>query len=182
MIKGGSVATNSYNSPRKAISKLLPHNRGSRIIPIPALNSNGDLPVGIHRATLSEVGAVFGGPSWERETVFRRLQRIHEIAVRTRHLARFVVFGSFVTGSATPNDVDVFMVFDDSFDAAACDAEALLLLEHSTADAHFGASVFWLRRPAAFGGEQATIEFWQTKRDGEQRGIVEIVEDFDDHQ
>ncbi len=49
-----------------------------------------------------------------------------------------------------------------------------------TADAHFGASVFWLRRPAAFGGEQATIEFWQTRRDGRLRGIVEIVENDDD--
>ena len=33
-----------------------------------------------------------------------------------------------------------------------------------------------VRRPAAFGGEQATIEFWQTKRDGGRRGIVEIGE------
>jgi hypothetical protein len=27
---------------------------------------------------------------------------------------------------------------------------------------------------AAFGGEQAAVEFWQTKRDGGLRGIVEI--------
>lgn len=87
-----------------------------------------------------------------------------------------MVFGSFVTDKPSPNDVDVFLVFDESFDAAQCDAEALLLLDHANADSHFGASVFWLRRPAAFGGEQATIEFWQTKRDGEKRGIVEIVE------
>ena len=60
--------------------------------------------------------------------------------------------------------------------AHACDAETLLLLDHATADAHFNASVFWLRRPAAFGGEQATIEFWQTRRDGGLRGILEIVE------
>jgi len=60
--------------------------------------------------------------------------------------------------------------------AHACDAETLLLLDHATADAHFNASVFWLRRPAAFGGEQATIEFWQTRRDGGLRRILEIVE------
>ncbi|MCB9874729.1 MAG: hypothetical protein H6821_11180 [Planctomycetaceae bacterium] len=68
------------------------------------------------------------------------------------------------------------MVFDDTFDASASDAEASLLLDHAAADTLFGASVFWLRRPAAFGGEQATIEFWQTKRDGLKRGIIEIVE------
>jgi len=36
--------------------------------------------------------------------------------------------------------------------------------------------------PAAFGGEQATIEFWQTKRDGGRRGIVEIVENSGDQE
>jgi hypothetical protein len=91
-----------------------------------------------------------------------------------------VVYGSFVTSKPNPIDVDVFMVFDDAFDASAYGTEVALLLDHAAADAHFGASVFWLRRPAAFGGEQATIEFWQTKRDGGQRGIVEIVERDDD--
>lgn len=140
------------------------------------MNSGGDLPEGIHAATLRDVSAAFGSSGRERELLFQRLERIHRIATDTGHLVRFVVYGSFVTSKLIPNDVDVFMVFDDSFEASACDAEALLLLDHAVADAHFGASVFWLRRPAAFGGEQATIEFWQTKRDGGRRGIVEIVE------
>lgn len=138
------------------------------------MNSDGDLPTGIHTSTLREIAVAFGLSNRERTLLFQRLERIHRIASGTGHLARFVVFGSFVTSKPIPNDVDVFMVFDDTFDASLCDAEALLLLDHATADAHFGASVFWLRRPAAFGGEQATIEFWQTKRDGTRRGIVEI--------
>ena len=91
-----------------------------------------------------------------------------------------ILYGSFVTAKTEPNDIDVFLVFDDDFDASQCDSEALLLLDHATADSHFGASVFWLRRPAAFGGEQATIEFWQIRRDGALRGIIEIVENVDD--
>ncbi|HEX7376404.1 MAG TPA: hypothetical protein VF278_04795 [Pirellulales bacterium] len=39
------------------------------------------------------------------------------------------------------------------------------------------ASVFWTRRFAAVGGEQAMIEFWQVRRDGGKRGIIEIVEE-----
>lgn len=92
------------------------------------------------------------------------------------------MFGSFVTNNPTPNDVDVFIVFDETLDASMCDAETLLLLDHAAADANYGASVFWLRRPAAFGGEQATIEFWQTKRDGNRRGIVEILENANDQE
>lgn len=113
----------------------------------------------MHASTLGELAAAFGCTSRERQILFERIARIHRVAAATRHLARFVVFGSFVSEKPDPNDVDIFMVFDDA-----------------TADAYFGASVFWLRRPAAFGGEQATVEFWQTKRDGSRRGIVEIVE------
>ena len=50
-----------------------------------------------------------------RILMFQRLERIFAVAERTRHLARFVIYGSFVTDKIDPNDVDVFMVFDDDF-------------------------------------------------------------------
>lgn len=51
----------------------------------------------------------------------------------------------------------------------------LLFADHGTAQNHFGASDFWMRRMAAIGGDQAAIEDWQIKRDGTKRGIVEIT-------
>ena len=89
--------------------------------------------------------------------------------------AGFVVFGSFVTTKPEPNDVDVFLLMPDSFDADRVTGEARLLFDHAVAQAHFGASVFWLRRLAALGGEEAAVADWQIKRDGSLRGIVEIV-------
>ena len=38
-----------------------------------------------------------------------------------------------------------------------------------------GASIFWLRRMAALDGEEAAIEHWQIKRDGQKRGIEEVL-------
>jgi hypothetical protein len=38
-----------------------------------------------------------------------------------------------------------------------------------------GASIFWVRRMAAFGGEDNAAAFWQGKRNGERRGIVEVI-------
>ena len=35
--------------------------------------------------------------------------------------------------------------------------------------------MFWLRRLAAFGGEEQVIAGWQIKRDGTFRGIIEII-------
>ena len=48
------------------------------------------------------------------------------------------------------------------------------MFDHAAAQTHFGCSVFWLRRLAAFGGEEATVEYWQIKRDGTKRGLIEI--------
>lgn len=104
-----------------------------------------------------------------------RLRRVYEIAQETGCLSRFVVFGSFVTGKAEPNDIDLFMIMDDEFDFGSLSSDARLLFEHSSAQDHFGCSVFWVRRLAALGGEQAAIEDWQIKRDGTRRGIVEIT-------
>ena len=64
---------------------------------------------------------------------------------------------------------------DDAFDASTLSGEAQLFFDHSAAQAHFGASVFWLRRLAAREGEQAAVEYWQVKRGGGERGIVEII-------
>jgi hypothetical protein len=104
-----------------------------------------------------------------------RLERIYRQASSVGHLARFVVFGSFVTTKPEPNDVDVFMLMEDAFDVGVLAGESRLLFEHADAQAHFGASVFWMCRLAVFGGEDQAVGYWQIKRDGGQRGIVEII-------
>ena len=142
---------------------------------LPPLNESGDLPLGVQPASLREVLQRFGTQTPQRKAVSLRLTRIHQTAQATGHLARFIVFGSFITAKPDPNDVDVFLLMEDSFDPARLTGDAALLFDHSAAQDHFGASVFWLRRVAAWEGEQAAVEYWQVKRDGDQRGIVEII-------
>lgn len=48
-----------------------------------------------------------------------------------------MVFGSFVFEKPVPNDVDIFMLFDDDLDAYAYDHEATVLLDHAAANAYF---------------------------------------------
>ena len=145
---------------------------------LPEFEATGDLPAGVHGATLDEVLDRFGSASARRRALGERLRRVWAVAAATGHLARFIVFGSFVSNAAMPNDVDVFLLMADRFEAGALQGEAAILFDHGAAQAYFGASVFWLRRVAALGGEAATIEHWQVKRDGTRRGIVEVL--FDD--
>src|SRR6185369_12651550 len=141
----------------------------------PEFNSEGDLPVGVYRASLSDVIEHFGAGTPQRRIVSRRLVRVFELASSTGHLSRFIVFGSFVTAKPSPNDVDIFILMEDSFEVSDVTGAASVVFRQATAQNWLGASIFWLRRFAAIGGEQVAIEDWQFKRDGTRRGIVEVV-------
>jgi len=146
-------------------------------MPVPPFEVTGDLPIGIHPATLQELTDHFGTRNVRRRVLITRLERIYRVAAATGKVARFIVFGSFITDKPEPNDVDVFMVLEDDFEVSNLSWEARRLFDHSAADVTYGASIFWLRRLAAFGGEQATVEYWQVKRGGGFRGIIEVIQD-----
>ena len=129
-------------------------------MPLPSVGKTGDLPQGVHRASLQEVLNQFGQTTTHA----------------TGHLKRFIVFGSFVTAKLEPNDVDVFLVMLDAFDLSQVTGEARLVFDHPSAQAHFGASVFWLRQLAALPDEEEAVLGWQLTRDGTRRGIVEVTE------
>ena len=141
---------------------------------LPDFTDTGDLSPGVYEASLSYVAIRFGTGSARRRVLAFRLERVYRIASETGYLLRFAVFGSFVSSKPNPNDVDVFMIMDDNFDVGLLSGETGLLFDHTSAQSHFGCSIFWVRRMAAIGGEQASIEDWQIKRDGSRRGIVEV--------
>jgi predicted nucleotidyltransferase len=144
-------------------------------VPLPQLNESGDLPRGLHAATLDEVLERFGSGSRRRALLGGRLQRIWDLASSTGKVSRFVLFGSFVTSKPEPNDIDVFLLMDDSFDVKRTTGETRLVFEHGSAQDRLGASVFWLRKMSALDGEEAAINQWASKRDGTQRGIIELI-------
>jgi hypothetical protein len=142
---------------------------------IPSFEASGNLPSGIHSATMDEIRQRLGTGNATRQALFVRLHRIHQIAMATGHLSRFVIFGSFVTAKDFPNDVDIFMLMENGFDVGRLTNEAEILFDHLKAESYYGCSVFWMRRLAAIGGEQAAMEHWQICRDGSLRGIVEVI-------
>lgn len=143
-------------------------------MPLPEFNEAGDLPRGVHPATLVEVLLKFAESSPQRRNVGVRLKRVYELAVSTGAVSRFIIFGSFVSNNPHPNDVDVFLVMSNAFDLEAVTGETRLVFDHGMAQAHFGASIFWLREISALPNIEASIAGWEVKRDGSVRGLVEI--------
>src|SRR5882672_4118798 len=142
----------------------------------PDFDDKGDLPVGIYQATLAEICAHFGTSTLQRRIIAQRLTRIYALAQSAGQLARFIIFGSFVTAKPAPNDVDIFMLMDDTFDAQQVAGEAVLIFDHIAAQQAEGASIFWIRRQAAIGGEEAALQHWQITREQTTRGIVEVLQ------
>ncbi len=144
-------------------------------MPLPEFNEFGDLPAGNHLASLAEVVDRFGSGTAQRQAVTDRLRRIYRLAVATRYLDRLLVFGSYVSDVDEPNDVDVILLMLNDFRAEECPADSLVLFEHDRANDELGASIFWVRPDMLLGEPlKQFLAFWQTKRDGRRRGVVEI--------
>ena len=111
----------------------------------PKFIRNGDLPRGIHRASLSDVIEHFGTSNLQRAILAQRLNRIHDLAVGTGQTARFIIFGSFVTDKPNPQDLDIFLLMEDTFDIRQVAGEARIIFDHMASQNYEGASIFWLR-------------------------------------
>jgi hypothetical protein len=145
-------------------------------MPWPAFNELGDLPIGVYRATLTEILAHFGHGTAQRVTITARLERIYALARRTGAVQRFIIFGSYVTAEPNLRDVDIFLVMRGSFQPRDAPPEAQLLFRHGTAQNELGASIFWVNAETSFADTADLIIGRQTHRDLQRRGIVEVVE------
>ena len=86
------------------------------------------------------------------------------------------MFGSFVTDKEAPGDLDVVLIMAETFALEEAPRETRVLFSHADADARFGASVFWVRTGILPEREMTGfLGFWQTRRDGAKRGIVEVI-------
>ena len=147
-------------------------------MPLPPLNESGDLPEGIHRATIGDIVSHFGSGSNHREAVTANLERIYRLALKTGSLDRLIIFGSYITAKLEPNDVDVILVMSDEFDHRVCASGLQALFDHRRASEELGASCFWIR-PAMLFGESLDefIAGWSVKREGGRRGLLEVIHD-----
>lgn len=143
---------------------------------LPAFNAVGNLPEGIHRATLDEVRARFAATSARRQWLGERLRSLLTLAESTGKLERVFLWGSFVTDKPLPNDLDVLLVVMDDFSLDAAPVQCRVLFDHTRARIHFHADVFWTK--ASIDGDILSLwlDTYQTSKDFNRRGIVEVVD------
>ena len=111
-------------------------------MPVPEFNSEGDLPEGVHRASLIELLDRFGNRTDLRQQATDALLLMLNLARGTACLDRFIIFGSYITAKAEPNDVDLFLVMSSQFDVDNQTGNTREMFTHRQAQRSFNASVF----------------------------------------
>ncbi len=144
-------------------------------MPIPEFDRQGDLPVGVHVASMDEVIARFGSHTPRRQIVTDTLLEIYGLAQAAGKLDRFIIYGSYVTAKPEPNDVDIFLVMTEDFEMDALAGKTRMIFSHIQTQDELGASVFWVNRATSLANVEDLILGWQTKRDLTKRGIIEVM-------
>jgi len=142
---------------------------------LPALNSDGNLPEGVHLATEDEVFARFATPSARRQWLGEQLRSLLALAKSTGQLARVFLWGSFVTSKEAPNDLDVLLVMRTEFAIEALPTPAHIVFDHVQARLRFQADVFWAKASLDPQVLHLWLDTYQTGKDFTRRGIVEVM-------
>lgn len=141
---------------------------------IPEFTDSGFLPEGIHSATLEEFEKRFAifDRSDQRLRVFEKLEALIIEAWKSGIVFRIYVAGSFVTDKPEPNDFDCILVLDSAIVGQELRPHQYNLVSRRMARRMYGGDVV----PVLDGSQplHEYLAFFQTTRDGEPMGIVEI--------
>lgn len=142
---------------------------------IPDFDDDGLLPPGIHQTDLDgfrERFAVFDR-SDRRLRIFDQLERLVEAAKSANIVQRIIFGGSFVTSKAEPNDFDCILVLDPEIVGTTLRPFEYNLVSRRMARRLFGGDVLSALEDSD--ALQQYLDFFQTTRDGQRMGIVEVL-------
>jgi hypothetical protein len=141
---------------------------------IPDYTTDGLLPPGIHVASWLEFAERFVvfHRSGQRVRVGEQLRLLFEESTRSGIVKRFIVTGSFVTTKAEPNDFDCLLVLDAAILNATLPPFQYNIVSRKMARRMFKGDVVPVIEDSSEMDEY--LEFFQTTRNGERMGLVEI--------
>lgn len=137
---------------------------------IPAPNAVGELPPGIHAATLEEVEAVFAKTP-RRRTLFEGLRRAVQ-NLKAAGVRRGFIDGSFVTTKANPNDGDGCWEWEEAVNLDLLDPVFLDFSRQRQALKEKYSVDFFLANWVEAGSGLTFLDFFQLNRSDEPKGIM----------
>ena len=149
-------------------------------MPIPKLNISGELPEGIHEATLDEIQEAFGSSSEQRQRLMTGLLAACE-NFRAAGVVDVFVNGSFVTDKPEPADIDGCWSGVGNIDETKLDelfwnfeTEDDCARFRQLAKAKYGVDFFIAEWVEGSSGKPFPA-FFQSNRDNEAKGILKVT-------
>jgi predicted nucleotidyltransferase len=146
-----------------------------KFLMIPEFQSDGNLPKGVYQATLNEVKEIFGTSSARRRLLIVHLENIIKLAKSTGKLERVIIWGSFVSSTEFPRDLDLLLIMNDDFELDAIPLDVKRIFNYVQGLILFNADIFWTKSSVDEEAIDLWLETYQITRDFKSRGIVEVI-------
>lgn len=125
-------------------------------------------------SSIEEIRARFGVSTPRRQFLFQQLQTIIHRFRANQEVKQVFLFGSFVTGKDSPNDIDLLVVMKPKFSTANLDGSDLELFQHDTCRILFHADLFWVTEAVGAEALEDLLEVFSRDRAGRSQPIIEV--------
>lgn len=124
--------------------------------------------------TLDDIRVRFGTSTPRRQFLFRQLAIVVNHLLSTGNVNRIYLFGSFVSGKASPNDVDLLVVMNTGFSTTHLDGRSLEVFQHDVCRIRYHADVFWLTEAVGRDRIEDLLDVFSRDREGREQSIFEV--------
>lgn len=148
-------------------------------MPIPELNSRGELPEGIHTASVTEIEIAFGKSTERRQKLMFGLKLALQ-NLKSAGVNKVFVDGSFTSQKEEPHDIDGCWSAEGEINLSVLDpifwdfeTSEDFTIARNQAQEKYGVDFFiaeWLEGNS----EKPFPEFFQVNRNGDRKGILKI--------
>ena len=125
-------------------------------------------------ASLDDLRLRFGTSTPRRQFLFRQLDIIIDQLRATRKLKRAFLFGSFVSGKASPNDVDLLVVMNAGFSTTQLGGKVSELFQHDVCRIRYHADLFWVTEAVGNARIEDLLEVFSRDREGRVQSVIEV--------
>jgi predicted nucleotidyltransferase len=124
--------------------------------------------------TLDNIRVRFGTSTPRRQFLFRQLAIVVNHLLSTGSVNRIYLFGSFVSGKASPNDVDLLVVMNTGFSTTHLGGRSLEVFQHDVCRIRYHADVFWLTEAVGRDRIEDLLDVFSRDREGREQSIFEV--------
>jgi predicted nucleotidyltransferase len=125
-------------------------------------------------ASLDDLRIRFGTSTPRRQFLFRQLEIVIDQLLITRSVKQIYLFGSFVSGKASPNDVDLLVVMNAGFSTTQLGGKVLELFQHDVCRIRYQADLFWVTEVVGNARIEDLLEVFSRDREGRTQSVIEV--------